>query len=184
MHTVSGTGHRPATSRDPDGLTPAQLPWVQAKARAGLEWLAAEHGTEEVWSGMALGWDLILAAAAVDLGLTLRAHVPYQSQPDRWEAEDQAEWSRLVTLAASVHLYGRNPAFKREAVALLRARNDGLLKADGLLACWNAAKRSGGTFSAVKKAARRGLPVVHLDPARQVVHGPGCSCIEGLRSTA
>ncbi len=48
LHAVAGTGHRPATRNNPDGITAVQLPWVREKCRAGLLWLRAEHGTVEV----------------------------------------------------------------------------------------------------------------------------------------
>ncbi|GAA0719248.1 hypothetical protein GCM10010199_23700 [Dactylosporangium roseum] len=182
MRTVAGTGHRPATRTNPDGITPAQMPWVRAKARAGLLWLAEHHDTEEVWSGMALGWDLVLASAAVDLGIPLRAVIPFESQPEVWrDPRDVAEWRRLRAAAESEIVCGPNPTSNQHAAALLHGRNDELLRAEGLFACWDARKRSGGTHSAVKKAARLELPVVHLDPAAQVVCGLGCSCVETLK---
>ncbi|GAA2623937.1 hypothetical protein GCM10010399_64090 [Dactylosporangium fulvum] len=181
MRTVAGTGHRPATRTNPDGITPAQMPWVRAKCRAGLLWLRDEHGTEEVWSGMALGFDLALAAAAVDLGMPLRAVIPFESQPDVWrDPRDIAEWRRLRAAAASEIVCGPNPTSKQQAVALLHGRNDELLKADGIFACWDARKRAGGTYSAVRKARDRGVPVVHIDPAAQVVCGIGCPRITSI----
>lgn len=181
LHAVAGTGHRPATRTNPDGVTAARIPWVREKCRAGLLWLRAEHGAVEVWSGMALGWDLILAATAVELGFPLRAKVPFLSQPARWPDEtDRAEWRRLVALAVSVDVAGPNPQSKRDAVVLLHRRNDELLKADGMFALWDARKRLGGTFSAVSKAARAGLPVVHLDLGEQAVCGIGCPCVASL----
>lgn len=182
LRTVSGTGHRLATRTNPGGITPEQLPWVREKCRAGLLWLRDLHCTVEVWSGMALGWDLILAATAVELGFPLRAKVPYLSQSDRWPDEkDRAEWRRLVDLAVSVDMTGPNPASKREAAILLHRRNDALLKADGMFALWDAAKRTGGTFSAVKKAAKGGVVTIHLDPALRRVCGVNCACITSLR---
>lgn len=177
LRTVAGTGHRPATRNNPDGLTPAQLMWVRGKCRSGLLWLREQHGTVEVASGMALGFDLELAATAVELGFPLRAVLPFESQPDRWPAAERAEWRRLVDAAWTVELVGPNPKSGREAVILLHARNDRLLQADGLFACWDATKRSGGTYSAVVKAARAGLPVVHVDLAVPRVCGLGCRCV-------
>ena len=170
----SGTGHRPATRMDPSGLTELQMQWAREQARHGLHRLR-EQGPIVIKSGMALGWDMILAAAAFDLGIPFEAHIPYVSQPMLWPPAAQAEWLRLRSVAAREVVYGENPGDRWTAVKLLHARNDGLLKADRLLALWDARKRKGGTWSAVEKAQRLGLAGVHLDPATRSVRrvGPG-----------
>ncbi len=176
---VSGTGHRPATRKDPDGITPAALPWVKEKARAGLLWLQREHRTTDVHSGLALGFDTVLAQAALDVGMALHAHIPFPQHPAVWPEPDQVEWWRLVGLATTVKTYGAT-----YCVRLLHIRNDGLLDAahDGVVfACWNAQKRTGGTASAIRKAVKRGLPILHIDPAARTVHAPGCPCVAVLR---
>lgn len=191
---VSGTGHRPATRKHPDGITAAALPWVREKARAGLLWLQRKRGTTDVHSGLALGFDTILAQAALDVGMALHAHIPFEAQAERWPTSDRREWQRLRDAAATVTVYGPDPlelvlthpditdAYVA-AVRLLHARNDGLLDAAQggvVFACWNAQKRTGGTASAVRKAAQRGLPVLHIDPVTRTVHLPGCPCTRNL----
>ncbi len=50
-----------------------------------------------------------------------------------------------------------------------------------LAAVWDPAQRGkSGTFDTVRKAAVRGLPVIHLDVAALRTHGPGCSCVVAL----
>lgn len=163
MTSVAGTGHRPATRKDPDGLRPDDMPWLREKARAGLEWFA-ERGATSVWSGLALGWDMILGAAAVDLGLDLHAHIPYESQPALWSPEPRGEWARLRAAAVREVVYGPDPQDHDQATALLKKRNLGLMRADSVFACWTG-RRRGGTWSAIVMAQRLGRLGVHLDPS-------------------
>jgi hypothetical protein len=165
---VSGTGHRPATPKDPSGLTEPQLRWLREQLSEGLDRLARQ-GPIEVLSGMAAGFDLALAAVAFELGVPLHAHIPYLSQPMGWPPAVRAEWVRLRSVAASEVIYGPNPGSRWQAVKLLHARNDGLLKTDRLLAGWDATKRRGGTWSAIVKAQRLGLAGIHLDPVTRTV---------------
>lgn len=64
--------------------------------RAELARLAVKlhdhHGTTDGVSGMALGADQWWAASVLDAGMRLHAHVPFPQQPDKWPAEDRAEW--------------------------------------------------------------------------------------------
>jgi hypothetical protein len=163
--TLAATGHRPWAPRNPGGLTDQQLIWARARCQAGLIWLR-EHGLTEVWSGMAMGWDLIVADVAHQVGLPFIAHIPYKSQPIGWPVHWQGEWFRLRALARDEKVYGDNPTDRETSIALLKARNEGLVQADALFACWNGVRR-GGTWSAIAMAQRLGKPGVLLDPVKR-----------------
>lgn len=176
MSSVAGTGHRPTTRKDPDGIRPQDMEWVREKARAGLTYLA-ERGTTEVWTGMALGFDLTLARAALSLGLPVVAHIPYPNQADRWSDEQRAEWEYVRARVADEVIYGREVFDHESATALLKERNRGLIQADAVFACWTgqlvgerwAGRRRGGTWSAVAMAQRAGRSGVHICPATRRV---------------
>jgi hypothetical protein len=169
---VSATGHR--------DLTTAQLAWLRPELDRVLAKLRGEHGTTAAAYGAALGADTEFGWAALHAGLELHAHIPYPEQADRWPTEDQATYRRLLERCTSKTVYG--PSF---AVKWLFVRNDGLIdfaieRGGVLLAIWDPDVCSGGTYDTVRKAAVRGLPAIHLDPAAMVTHGPGCSCVTGL----
>jgi hypothetical protein len=160
---VACTGHR--------AYPPDVVPWVRAKLRDAAVWLRDQRGCRTAVCGMAVGGDLWWAQAALDAGLALHAHVPFPQQPDRWPPAWQAVWRDVRARAAREVVYG-----DRYDVRLLYARNDGMLaSADAVLAVWDPSRPRGGTWSAVRRAARLGLPVVHVDPgARRVaVLDPG-----------
>jgi uncharacterized phage-like protein YoqJ len=157
--TVMVTGHRP------QHLMTVETDWVKAEVSRVVVKLRDEHGMTCGISGMAIGTDLWWAAAVVNAGVRLWAHIPFPGQPDRWRQADRAEWVRLRDLADEVTLYGT--AYD---VRLLHARNDGMLAAaDAVVAVWKPSKTSGGTASAVRKARAMGLLVVHLNPERRTV---------------
>lgn len=170
---VAATGHR--------DLTGAQLAWLRPELDRVLLKLAREHGTTDAATGAALGSDTEFGWSALFAKLTLHAHVPFPDQHKRWPPAQQDEYRRLLDRCATRTVYG--PSYN---VKWLFVRNDGLLNfaedhAGVLLAVWDPAVRKGGTFDTVRKAATRGLPVVHLNPAAMTMaHGPGCSCVAAL----
>jgi uncharacterized phage-like protein YoqJ len=164
---VCATGHR--------RIPPAVLPWVRTKLAAAATWLRDQRQTRVGISGMALGADMLWAEAVLDAGLGLHAHVPFPQQPNLWPDDQRVRWRRLLERAAEVVWYGDLdgvPEAQRKATAvrLLHARNDGMLAASAaVVAVYDPRQTGGGTASAVRKAIRLRLPVVHLDPAARTV---------------
>lgn len=159
---VAGTGHRE--------LDAGATAWCREKIPAAARWLRDECGTRIIISGMARGFDLMWAAAALDAGLELWAYIPFKEQADKWNRADKAEWWRL-RFRAKVTILGEIdpelPSKRRSSAvnALLFARNDAMLRdADAVLAVWDATRRTGGTYGAIKKAGALRLSGVHLDP--------------------
>ncbi len=173
---VAVTGHR--------DLIDTQTAWLRPELDRVLLKLAAEHGCTDAATGMALGADMEFGWSARFAKLTLHAHIPFPSQPDRWTQALQDEYRRLLAECATTTIYGR-----QYDVRWLFERNNGLLnfveESRGiLLAMWDG-RRTGGTFDTVRKAARRGLPVLHLDPtAMGRAHGPGCPHVRALTPPA
>lgn len=162
--TIGGTGHRP------QHLNPAGRHWAQHESARIAVKLRDHHGCTTAISGLALGWDMWWAHAALDAGLVLWAHIPYLSQPDRWNPAEHKMWGELRRQAGKETVYGPNPRSRGEAVRLLHARNGGMISASDAMAClWDRTKRSGGTWNAIQKIYAAGLPAIHLDPGRRTV---------------
>lgn len=170
---VSVTGHR--------DLSDEQMKWLRPELdRVNLK-LVSEHGCTDAATGMALKADQDFGWSALFAKMRLHAMIPFPSQPDPWSPEEQASYRRLLERCTTRTVFGPSYAEKWYFV-----RNDGLLDfaAEGVIvAVWDG-RRTGGTFDTVRKAARRGLPVIHLDPiAMGKAHGPGCSHVLGLAKT-
>lgn len=167
---VAATGHR--------SLTDEQMKWLRPELdRVNLK-LAAKHGCTDAATGMALCADQDFGWSALFATMRLHAMIPFPEQADRWSPEEQDSYRRLLERCTTRTVFGPSCAVK-----WLFVRNDGLLDfaAGGVLvAVWDG-RRAGGTFDTVRKAANRGLPVIHLDPvAMGKAHGPGCSHVLGM----
>jgi uncharacterized phage-like protein YoqJ len=159
---VSGTGHRP------QHMSASGHTWLRAEQRRIALKLKREHGTKVVISGMAIGFDLGWAHAALDMGLDLWAHVPFPQQADRWSPVLRAEWELLLRRAARVSCTA-----DEFSVAALHQRNDHMLRdSTAVYAGWIQGKRDGGTASALRKAVKLGRPVVWSDPERRRTCAP------------
>lgn len=155
--SVMVTGHRP------QHLDPDVRPWVRAELDRLAVKLSADHGMTLGISGMALGADQWWAAALVRHKIDLEAHIPFPQQANRWQSEDVDEWNRLLRVAHKLVTYGGFYDVK-----FLHARNLGMLRrADLVIAVWDPAKTTGGTASAVEKATKMRLPIIHVNPVAQ-----------------
>lgn len=145
------------------------LDWLWT--RSELERLAVKlrdgHGTTTAVCGMALGADTAWGEAALAAGLAVEAHVPFPQQGDRWNDKQRARWQRLRDVATQEVVYGQ-----AYSVALLHARNRGMVAAsDACIAVWDG-RRTGGTWAAIGDAIRAGAPMVHVDPVRRITRFP------------
>ncbi len=166
---VAGTGHRELERGDPD--------WVAAQLPKACQWLRERAGTRAGVCGMARGFDLDWGEALLDAGLQLWAAIPFAQQPNRWNRADRHRWDRLRDAATREKIVGRVPhnlpANRRGTFinGLLHARNTVMLDAAGaVLTVWEPARLDGGPAAALREAARRQMPGVHLDPVARRVH--------------
>jgi uncharacterized phage-like protein YoqJ len=160
MITIAVTGHRPSKLGghwDPR----LYLPVIERLARHLEEKAKAEPIT--LISGMALGWDMIAAAAAViakDRGapITLICAVPFEGQHKRWTDATSVAWYwRLRERADKVVVVSKG-GYDR---TLMLKRNEWMVEqADMVLACWDGS--DGGTGHCVHYAQMHGRKVVNV----------------------
>ena len=155
---LAGTGHRPEklTLVDAHGvLRTAYEPAVTARVVALATAVLTRWQPSVVISGMALGWDLALAEAAVACGIPLQAFVPCESQPSRWAPAAQRHYATLLTQATEVRIVAPGPY----AAWKMTARNQAMVDAVGPTGVgatrWDGSR--GGTADCVARAvaARR-----------------------------
>lgn len=147
---VAGTGHRP------NKLGGYGMPATVRLVDLARDWLE-ENKPEKVISGMALGWDYALAAAAFDLDIPFIAAVPFEGQDKMWPDESKRNYRALLEEADKV-VYVCEPGY---APWKMQKRNEWMVDAcDTLLAVWNGT--SGGTANCVRYADSKGKPIVNL----------------------
>ncbi|QSQ22365.1 hypothetical protein JY651_45820 [Pyxidicoccus parkwayensis] len=112
----------------------------------------------EVICGMAPGWDLAMAEAALEEGVSLVAALAWPDQGRNWPVEAYAHLQSLLGRAALVHT-----AFPKRASDMWSLRDRWVLeRGERVVALWSGVE--GGTAEAVAHAQRLGKPVENLWP--------------------
>ncbi len=141
---VAGTGHRFIT-----------LP--EQKVVAGIAAELCLLGVRQVISGMAIGWDMALAEAALSIGVPFVAAVPFPAQPDRWPQDQQDRWARLIGQAEDVVYIS-----PYTTVSAYERRNRWMIdRADLVFAYWDGSL-TGGTSNGVRYAQKKRVALVNL----------------------
>lgn len=140
---LSATGHRPDKLDIGYGDYGHNL--LTGFARKRLELLKPE----QTISGMALGWDMAVAQASVDLGIPFVAAVPFRGQECRWPGLAQQRFNDLLgkaTAVVTVCKGGYSPA-------KMQVRNIWMVEySDAVLVLWDGT--TGGTGNCVEYARR------------------------------
>jgi uncharacterized phage-like protein YoqJ len=106
---------------------------------------------------MALGWDMALAEAAVELGIPFVAAVPFEGQESAWPPASQVDYRNLLGMASEVKIVcpGKYAAYK------MQVRNQWMTNnCDLLLVLWDGSP--GGTGNCVRYAEKIGRPMINL----------------------
>jgi uncharacterized phage-like protein YoqJ len=149
MTIIAGTGHRP------NKLTAhVALPKLHEFATMVL---ASKFKPTRVISGMAVGWDIALAEAALGLGIPFVAAVPFRGQESAWPQDAQRRYGSLLGLAAEV-VYVCEPGY--EAWKYQRRNEFMVDQCDVLFALWNGSP--GGTANCVRYAQKVGKKIVNV----------------------
>lgn len=139
---LAGTGHRP----DELGGYGDEVFWKLVKVcEYGLNYTKPNL----VVTGMALGFDQALAQACVEMKIPFHAYIPFVGQESRWPFASKQQYKRLLTQAEAVTAVCE-PGF---AAWKMHKRNEVMVdRSDVLLALYNPAKTSGGTFECLRYA--------------------------------
>lgn len=150
MTIVGVTGHRPEKL---GGYSPQVRRRLTDLAMAALD----RHKPASVISGMALGWDIAIATAAIELNIPLIAAIPSKGQELRWKPDDQKLYRQLLETATEVH-YVCEPGY---AAWKMQKRNEWIVdRCNRLLALWD--ESPSGTGNCVEYARSKDVEVVNL----------------------
>lgn len=147
---VAGTGHRPEKLGGYD-IHPTLR--VLKFAKAYLQ----EAKPSVVISGMAQGWDMAMAQAALDLHIPFWAYVPFEGQEQVWPAATKLYYKVLLKRAQKVVICSSG-GFTKTAMQI---RNQRMVDdCDILAALWDGS--NGGTANCVAYAMFVGRPYINL----------------------
>lgn len=137
---IAGTGHRP----NKIGGYSAQADQLRFDL---AHWFLSHTRPASVISGMALGWDMALAEAALALEIPFVAAVPFAGQESMWPLESQERYRALMQRADAVHIVSRGDY----SSAKMQRRNEWMVdNCTHVVALWDGSP--GGTANCVAYA--------------------------------
>lgn len=166
-------------------LPRVSVPWLQEQLPRTLIKLRDQYGMQRATTGMAIGGDQLFGLAAEQIGMPLRAAVPYPCQSldgqdgrpgQGWTRQQQTDWAHLCDYARATGglelVHDREPRSPGERVGMLHRRNDWMLhRSAAVVALWEPGRR-GGTHSCIEKAVSAGMPVILFDLIARTVTMP------------
>ncbi len=147
---------RCATGHRPDKLGGYGAHVDAALVGLGVWWFQRMH-TDRAVSGMALGWDMAYAEAALLCGVPLIAALPFASQACKWPLESQRRHGRILERALQVVVVceGEYAAWK------MQERNKWMVhNSDEVVALWDGSE--GGTANCLKAARMHERQIYNL----------------------
>lgn len=155
---ISATGHRPSKI----GGYKLSNPTYNKICRA-IEGLLSDLKPEKCLSGMALGADQYFASVCLKLKIPLVTVIPFEGQELNWP-EDSQKTYRLLRRLASEEIIVSQGGY---TVAKMQVRNKYLVDhCDKLIAVFNQADTSGGTFNCIEYAKSIGKEICLIDPTK------------------
>jgi uncharacterized phage-like protein YoqJ len=153
---LAGTGHRPNKLNNEYDLTG---PLTRAIARQ--VYLLIDHlHPIKINSGMALGFDMILAICAIRKNVPVDAYIPFQGQELKWPRQSQELYRRILEkklVTPIIVCDGEYVAWK------MQKRNEAMVNAaTDIVACWDGTE--GGTGNCVKYAMSTHKPIHRINP--------------------
>lgn len=126
--------------------------------------------TDELVSGMALGFDTIAASAAIGTAIKLHAYVPFEGHHRKWKENEQNTFHSIMRRENTIpHIPTKKPQGYGEVCLMLDNRNKDIVDSgiDILVSLWDGS--SGGTANCIKYAQSKGVPVVNLWNVYQLI---------------
>ena len=150
---IAGTGHRP------DKLGGYRTPNVVSDAIGALlqQYLERER-PEEVITGMALGFDQMLAWTCLEMGIPFAAYIPCDNFDSRWPEQSRETFRHLMEHAARIVRVSPGEPYHP---TLMQRRNARMVDdADKVIALWNGT--TGGTANCIRYANSVRKPIDYL----------------------
>jgi len=160
-YTYSFTGHRPGKLWGYNYNHPSYI-----KLKEYLKTHMFASHPYNIITGMALGFDQIVALAAIEYKLLnpnsifIEAAIPCRDHPCKWNFQSIKLYNKILSKCDKVTLVTDKPY----SPYLMQVRNQYMIdNSDCLVALWNGDK-SGGTYNAIKYAKYYQKKIIYIDP--------------------
>lgn len=164
-YVVAGTGHRPPKGGLDYFMGESRIAPGNSICWHKIERFFEDHpiGQVGVITGMALGFDMLLARVARQLNIPYTAAVPFIGQESRWPREAQKVYNDLLDDAHKVIVVSEGGYSAKK----MQVRNEWMVDhADMLIAWWDGS--NGGTANCVRYAQSQDIPILNLLDGREL----------------
>ncbi len=149
---LSATGHRPDKLGGYSSETRARL-------RRLATWFFEANRPDFVISGMALGWDMAWAEAAIEMHIPVVAAVPFSGQESTWPLASRDRYQQILSQCQRVEIICPGPYGSWK----MQERNQWMVdNSDMVIALWDGS--DGGTANCVQYAERLNRQIHNLWP--------------------
>ena len=152
---IAGTGHRPSKI----GGFSIPNPTYNYICKE-TEKILLQEKPDKVITGMALGFDTILANTCIKIGIPFIAAIPFKGQENYWPTEARDLYYKLLSKAEAIEVVcpGGFASWK------MQVRNQWLVnRCDLLVACFNN-DTYGGTYNCIKYAKEHNKKIIFINP--------------------
>lgn len=130
--------------------------WVEGRLKDLARVALQKYQPAQVLTGMALGWDMAVAAAAAELKVPFVAVVPFEGQDSFWPDETRLHYTRLLSKATRVEVVVPGRLTPEQKKTAFKVRNVYLVEhCDVLLALWDGTRSGTGHCVEVAGALQR-----------------------------
>ena len=165
MTILAATGHRPNKLGGYDAETEKKLiDFAVSTLR--------EHQPSMVISGMAIGWDMAIAIAAIRLEIPFWAYLPFIGQELRWPSTTRLLYHAVLRKAQRTIVCDEG-GFTKQAMQIRNMRM--VDDCEHIVALWNGS--SGGTANCIHYAQRVNRPYTNYWPEWDMGLSPGLTPI-------
>lgn len=153
---IAATGHRP--DKFPCGYRQHD-PWLLSLKSRLMDWFDINrYQIDSVITGLALGWDMMVADTALQFNIPIHSYVPFQGQENSWSDKSKKHYHYLLDKSTAViyvsNTYAPGVYHKRD-----RAMVD---DSDVLIALLSDVKEPSGTLYTVNYAYKSNKQVFHF----------------------
>ena len=154
---IAGTGHRPHKLNNEYEYQGPLSKWIMDQTREVL----LAKAPERIISGMAIGYDTMLALVALELKIPLLAAIPFVGQETRWPKSSRDLFNKILSdrlTISHVVCEGGYAGWK-----FIKRDHYMVDNGDEVIACYNG-DLQGGTWQTWKYAVQKQKPITIINP--------------------
>lgn len=165
---IAGTGHRPNKLGNEYDYKGPYTDFIRGELERKLSHLKVDL----IISGMAIGFDMILALVALKLGIKLQCYIPFKGQERTWPEPSQKLYHKILYKSNNIYIVDTNKVcsynmYREEKQTIyhpikMNDRNKSMVDiADMVISCHDGS--TGGTANCIAYANSVNKPIIPIN---------------------